>query len=1002
MALAAFAIVSQAAVKSPAQLPYAFEANHGQTDASVRYLARGRGYTLFLTGNEAVLRLHDRSLRMSLIGARDASAIEPVGANGGKSNYFVGRDTGQWRRDVPLFDAVRYRGVYQGVDLLYHGHEGQLEYDFVVSPGARPADIGVRFQGAEKMRVNRAGELELAMSGQMLVHRRPVAYQQVDGERREIAAAYELRDGVVRFRLGEYDRDRELVIDPVVVYSTFIGGNLGDQINAVAVDKDGNTYLTGQTTSIDFPVVGTPFTQLQGSIPYAFVTKLNAAGNKIVFSSYLGGSSNTNGLAIAVDKDANVYLGGVTGARNFPLVNATQTQPPSANIGFVTKVAAAGDKLLFSTYLGGDANDRVDALALDAAGSIYVTGYATSANLPVVTAFQPKIAGSNDALVAKFQAPDYRIAYCSFLGGPGADDPYGIAVDAAGSAYVTGYTVSPNLATTGVYQTKYASGGDTFIAKVTPSGNALAFFTYLGGSGDDRVQAIALDASGNPIVAGSTTSKNFPVTAGAVQKDLKGNTDVFVAKVSANGAQVLYATYLGGTQSQGSAYLEEARGVAVDPQGNIVITGITNSTDFPSVRAIQSFSGAVDSFLTVLNPAGDKIVYSTPIGGAKDDIAHAVAVDSTGAAYVAGHTLSADFPMKNALRPAFAGNQEAFLTKICDPILILSQSSLSFVSFPGQPAPAAQTVSVSACTAIPFTASSSGGFLKVAASAGTTNATLSVTVDPTGLKPGTYRGTITVTAPDAINSPRTIDVVLQVAPPPGVISAAGIVNAASGRGGPVAPGELVVIYGSNIGPDQLESLAVDSDDKVTTQAGNTRVLFDGVPAPMIYASAGQSSAIVPYSVQGKATVKVEVERFGVRSNAVTMAVDQASPALFTANASGSGPGAILNQDGGVNGPGNPADSGSVVILFATGEGQTNPGGVDGLLAVKALPKPMQSVRVTIGDQPAEVLYAGAAPSMVAGVMQVNVKLPAGVTGNVPVVVAVGSKESPATVTVSVR
>jgi uncharacterized protein (TIGR03437 family) len=298
--------------------------------------------------------------------------------------------------------------------------------------------------------------------------------------------------------------------------------------------------------------------------------------------------------------------------------------------------------------------------------------------------------------------------------------------------------------------------------------------------------------------------------------------------------------------------------------------------------------------------------------------------------------------------------------------------------------------------------SSTGAFLRVTPTSGTTNATLTATVDPAGLTPGDYNGTITVTAADAVNSPQTLNVVLHVAPPPPVISAAGIVNAASGKGGPVSPGELIVVYGSNVGPAQLAPMELNGD-RVATQLGGTRVLFDGAPAAMLYAAGGQVSAIVPYAAYTKASTKVEVERYGVRSNAVTMFTTMSSPALFTANASGAGQGAIVNQDGSVNGQDAPAEKGSVVILYLTGEGQTDPGGVDGLLALAALPKPQMPVRVQIDGQNAEVLYAGAAPGMVSGVMQVNVKVPASTTaGGVQVQVTVGGATSPAGVTLMVK
>ena len=403
-------------------MPYTFEKNQGQTDASVRYLAHGKGYTLFLTDHEAVMSLKrtgepGRALRMRLAGSRAPMSVEGFEPLAQHSHYFVGNDPRQWRRGVPHFSRVRYSQVYPGIDIVYHSQDGQLEYDFVVAPGASADAIAISFAGAGKPRVNAAGDLELPVAGRSLMHRRPVAYQEIDGQRRQVAAAYELRNGNVAFRLGHYDTTRPLVIDPVVVYSSYIGGTGTDIIAGVAVDKDGNMYLTGETTSVDFPTVGHAITQKQWALPYAFVMKLNPAGTQILASTYIGGSSNTRGLAIALDSFSNIYLGGVTGARDFPLVNPVQTTQPGLNIGYVMKLPPAADQILFSTYIGGERNDRVDALAVDNAGSIYVTGYCSSTQFPVVNAFQPKHGGSSDAFVAKFAAPNYRVAYASFLGG---------------------------------------------------------------------------------------------------------------------------------------------------------------------------------------------------------------------------------------------------------------------------------------------------------------------------------------------------------------------------------------------------------------------------------------------------------------------------------------------------------------------------------------------------------------------------------------------------------
>jgi uncharacterized protein (TIGR03437 family) len=980
-----------------ARLPYAFEQNVGQSDPLVKFLARGNKYTHFLTERETVLVMGNRVVRMSLAGSHAPAQIKPLEPFPFKTNYFIGSSG----YNVPNFSRVRYRSVYDGIDLEYHSQEGQMEYDFIVAPGVSSSSIGLIFSGADQTSVDGNGQLVLKIGNGKLIHRRPVAYQNINGHRVEVAASYVMRNGDVGFDVAEYDRSRTLVIDPVVVYSSFVGGDRSDSITGVAVDKAGNTYITGETTSANFPQVGTNHTQLQGALTYAFVTKINPAGNQILYSTFLGGSSNTRGRAITVDADGNAYIGGVTGARNFPLVNPVQSEQKGLNIGFVTKLSAEGDKILFSTFNGGERNDEIDAIAVDSSNNIYAAGRATSTQIPTVNAFQPAPAGSTDVLVAKYTAPNYRLAYNTYMGGAAVDEAYGIAADAQGNAYLTGFTISQGIATTGAYQTKYGGSNDAFVAKIRPDGSGLVFFTYLGGNGDDRAQALTLGRDGSIWVTGSTVSTNWPVSENAAQKAFGGSVDAFVTQMDANGTRVMYSTYLGGS-GRTTSYAEEGRGIALNSQGNVVVAGTTNSTDFPVERAVQTFGGAQDGFVTEIDPVNGRIVYSSPLGGSATDIGHAVAVDATDAVIVGGETLSANFPMKGALRTTFAGGSEAFLTKICDPRVLTQPSSLTFIYTPGGTLPAAQTLNVSACTTISFSAAAGNGFVKLGTTSGMTNASIQVTADPAGLAPGDYPSTITITAPDAVNSPYTMNVMLRVAPPAPAISAAGIVNAASGKGGPVAPGELLVIYGSNLGPKSLVGLSVEAG-KVTSDIQGTKVLFDGVAAPLVYASSGQVSAIVPYSVASKSTVRVELEANGIRSNAVDMSIAAASPALFTANSSGSGPGAILNQDSSVNTPDNPAARGSIVVLFATGEGQTDPGGVDGQLALITYPKPVLPARVTIDGQAAEVLYAGAAPGMVAGVMQLNVRVPDSArAGNVPVQTTIGSVTSPAGVTLAVR
>jgi uncharacterized protein (TIGR03437 family) len=990
-------------------LPYTFEKNQGQAPGSVRFLAHGEGYGLFLTGREAVLTLSRgddtrQIIRMSLAGSQGAQSIEGQDDKPQTTNYLIGADRTQWRTNVPHFGRVRYGQVYNGVDLVYHSAQDRLEYDFVLSPGASAGVIGLEFAGADKIRVTPEGALELGFGSRRLLHQAPVAYQECAGRRDLVQVAYQMRGkDLVGFRLGAYDHSRPLVIDPVVVYSTFLGGDRTDSVSAVAVDAQGNTYVTGESTSLNFPVTGSGVAKIQGAVVFSFVTKLNAAGTAIVYSTLLGGSSNTRGYAIAVDRDGNAYAAGVTGARDFPMVNAVQTTQPGLNIGYIAKLNPQGNALLFSTYIGGERNDEVRALALDAAGNIHITGRTSSTTFPTVNAMQPAFGGNTDAFVAMYAAPNYRLAYSTYFGKAGVEEANGMAVDAGGSVYLVGLAGSEGMATAGAYQSRVISPNDAFVAKINASGTQLEWFTYYGGRGDDKGYAIALDASGNVIVGGSATSNNLPVTSSALQKELRGDSDAFLAVFSGNGRDLVYGSYLGSSSTR-TGVTEAIYGLAVDAMGSIHAAGVTNGADFPAVRPIQSYGGgASDGFVAKFTPGLGGFAYSTVIGGSANDSILGMALDATGGVHIGGETESQNFPLKNAIRSTFASAQEAFVTHICDPMLVMSSSTLTFTYVPQQAVPQPQTLQVGACTPIPYTVEVQGAFLSATPIGGTTNGTVTVSVQPGNLAPGIYRGELKFTAPDAVNSPVTVAVTLRVAPPPPVISATAIVHAGTGLAGPIAPGELVVVYGKNLGPNQLAMATLDETGKVSTQVEGARIFFDGVPAPVVYTSTGQMSVVVPYSVSGKAATKVEAEYLGVRSNAVNAVVGQAAPGIFTANSSGTGQGAVLNQDFTANNTENPAERGAVIVIYATGEGQVDPGGVDGILSNAVLPNPVQPVSVTVGGVSANILYAGAAPGLVAGVLQINATVPPQIAaGAAEVKVMVGAATSPSGVTIAVK
>jgi len=656
------------------KLPLSFEANRGQTARQVKFLARGPGYTLFLTGDAAVLSLRRQKsnavLRMKLQGANARASVTGADALPGKSNYFIGSDPSQWRTNVPTYSAVKYAAVYPGIDLVYHGNQRLLEYDFLVAPGADPRAIGIRFQGARKLTVNREGALVIALGGSEVIEHAPVVYQDIGGQRQTVAGRYVLRGrGRVGFSVAEYDRRRPLVIDPTLVYSTYLGGwASGNSGGFIAVDASGNAYVTGGTESSDFPTTLGAFQTTYSGNGDAFVSKLNPAGSALVYSTYLGGAKGGEGEGIAVDASGNAYVIGIAGP-NFPTTpGAFQTTFPSVALytAFVTKLNATGSALIYSTYLGGSSFGWGSGIAVDASGNAYVAGSTESGDFPTTLgAFQTTSAGGWDAFVSKLNTAGSSLLYSTYLAGSGEDGASSIAVDVSGSAYVTGETSSANFPTTpGAFQTTLGGTAAAFVTKLNATGSALVYSTYLGGSNADSGNGIALDASGNTYVTGGTGSSNFPTTPDAFQTAYAGNGDAFVSKLNAAGSALVYSTYLGG-----SADSDSGIAIAVDASGNAYVTGQTVSINFPTTPgAIQTTYGGgfLDGFITKLNSTGSALLYSTYLGGNDMDQGNGIAVDASGNAYVAGPTASADFPITpGAFQTTYSGvNWDGFVSKL--------------------------------------------------------------------------------------------------------------------------------------------------------------------------------------------------------------------------------------------------------------------------------------------------------------------------------------------------
>jgi hypothetical protein len=642
------------------KLPLSFEPNRGQTDARVMFLARVSGYTLFVTSTEAVFAGRDGSVeRMKLLGANRKMRIEPLDKQPGISNYFIGNDPSKWRTNVANYGRVALREVYPGIDLIFYGNERQLEYDWVVAPGADPKQIRVRCEGADPVRKNADGDLVLSAS---LRQKKPLIRQ----EGRRIEGGYVVHGREVAFQVARYDATRPLVIDPVLVYSTYLGGSGNDQGNGIAVDGAGNAYVTGTTASTNFPTTN-PLQASNGGVGDAFVTKINAAGSALVYSTYLGGSGNDEGRGIAVDGAGNAYVTGTTTSTNFPTASPLQASYGGSYVeAFVTKINSLGNALLYSTYLGGSGGDEGRSIAVDGAGNAYVTGTTASTNFPTANPLQASNGGGADAFVTKINAAGSTLVYSTYLGGSGQDGGNGIAVDGSGNAYVTGTTSSTNFPTKNALQASYAGGNtDAFVTKINAAGSALVYSTYLGGSSPDEGKGIAVDGSGNAYVTGYTIDSSSPYfpTKNALQALNAGGQDAFVTKISAAGSLV-YSTFLGG--SDGS---DLGSGIAVDTLGNAYVTGQTDSTNFPTNNPLQTNNDVgtyrYRAFVSKINAAGSSLAYSTYLGGSDGtELGNGIAVDGSGNAYVTGWTTSTNFPTANPLQASYGGGADAFVVSI--------------------------------------------------------------------------------------------------------------------------------------------------------------------------------------------------------------------------------------------------------------------------------------------------------------------------------------------------
>jgi uncharacterized repeat protein (TIGR01451 family) len=709
-------------------LPLIFEPNQGQTDARVKFLARGQGYGLFLTADQAVLQLQHPAkagsekakssvVRMKLADANPNPEVRGESRLPGVSNYFVGNNPSSWHTEVPQFARVSYRGVYPGIDLAYYGKQGKLEYDFNVAPGADPKRVALVFEGIEKMTVDADGELVLTMAGNSIRLHAPSACQMRGGAREPVTSRFVMLAGnKVGFEIGTYDQSRELVIDPILTYSTYLGGSGAETLPQVAVDSGFNFYVAGSTASTNFPTTsGVLQTTLKGAAN-VFITKFDSNGSAIAYSTYLGGNGTDASVGIGVDQGFNVYVAGTTSSSNFPTVGGFQSVAlSSGNHVFAAQLNSSGTALLYSTYLSGTGSDVASGMAIDTSGDIFVTGTTTSSNFPTTPgAFQtptsvPPVPAADNHFFASEVSTALQLngtpslIYSTYFGGGnpsnGLTQGGGITVDTSGNIYLTGGTNFLHLGNTNdfpilnAYQacldqsppipapnpppacSSTVTATDAFVAKLNPkaaTGAQLLYSTYLGGSADDVGNGIAVDDAGNAYVTGSTASTDIvlPTTIAPYQPVNRGGIDAFLAKIGnqVSGSTVFpvnYMTFYGGSGT------DIGLAITVDTSQNAHFTGSTDSSDLTTNNAVQTtLGGGTDAFVALLSTTtsvtvGTQGIYSTYLGGSGNDRGTGIAIDANGVTYVVGDTNSTNFPTSGGpVQPSLGGSTDAFVTKL--------------------------------------------------------------------------------------------------------------------------------------------------------------------------------------------------------------------------------------------------------------------------------------------------------------------------------------------------
>ena len=627
-----------------------FVENRGQLHGRARFYVQGAGSAVYFEPAAVVL---DRPpagpgtagavVRVDFPSStRPATPVasEPLRST---SHFYGGNRPERWRSSVPTFAEVRYPEVGPGIDLVYRVAEGRLKYDLVLAPGADPAHAQLRYQGAERLIIDREGALEIHTAAGTLREERPCLYQDIDGRRVEVRGGYRLvSPHVLGFWATGYDSGRPLIVDPGITWSSFLGGSSNDYPFRVALASNGDVVIAGYTESDDYPVSSGAYQRVKGLGRDVVVTRMRADGAGIVWSTFLGGAGMDHGLALAVDGSNNVFVGGNTLSTDFPVsAGAFRTSYGGGGDGFVTKLNANGG-LVYSTYVGGVASDIVNAIAVDASGSATVAGTTSSINYPTTPGVVRGTLDSEDGFVTRLNAAGTQLVYSTLIGCPGNDQLLGLALDGQGQATVVGRTNSREFpVTAGVVDPTSDAYWDGVVVRLNATATAFLYSTYLSGAGYDEPQGVVMDGSGNAFVVGQTASPNFPVSSNAFQRAKAGGTyDGFITKLSPDARTLLYSTFLGGA---GDEYLY---GIAIDAGGEAVVVGYGSSTNFPVTTGAfdASANGGSDGVIARLSATGGSLAYGSYLGGAGLDCARAVVLRANGEAVVVGYTASTTFP----------------------------------------------------------------------------------------------------------------------------------------------------------------------------------------------------------------------------------------------------------------------------------------------------------------------------------------------------------------------